>query len=883
MISFTFKAIDSHQTESNVATVSITVNPPPMPVPPEICNNDTAGCPPQVIPKLSVTQPCPDNQTQCPPSEPCNNQTSSGCPPGQPGEIPPLIEPCNNETGTGCPQFKPIPPVTEPCIGNVTEPECQTINPPIQLCEDNMTLNVTCQNPNPTIPENVPPVADAGKDQEVDEGSLVTLDASNSHDEDGNITSYSWTQTGGIDLVALTGADSSSPVFYAPQVHNDITLKFELTVTDNTGHAGTDDVDVLVKDVNNIDRIIDASGLKASLLDTRSNTAYSLKLLSYSINDTEVGVEKMDSRPDFSLNNSAVVMVTPTNASTELNVNNMRLSRLDGTDIVLNNIDKDKWIINAPVGVYILNIDAKFFPGEGIARYGATIQITGKENLVPVAKAGEDQSVKGNVSVTLDGSKSTDPDGTISTYQWIQINEKTFVTVTGVDTPNPIFISPSNLGKDANITFRLTVTDNNGANDTDDVTIFIKNTTLPKVEGSVVLNPIPDTMSVGQFYEFKGILNLSIIPDGSYIQIRNGNGEQTDELITFAPVNNDGKFTAGWTAVPREEMLSIYAAYVDISGNEIQSKIYPLKITEFKSTPGLAKQAYSTDVSPLHDDCAQKSCIEIWYNEWKKDNLNVYIMTYYQDSRTYMQDAKDAVIDLQQKLKQKTGYKNKWNFHTDTTYGFPPTYKTDTHPIDILIDLKEYAEGKCGSSDVQDFRNKKFLGYVYNDVFTNPPCDVDYATKHELIHSIGIGHTYHEGNERDGTNDMLCSREWYQLPGQGAYTCQEDKDDYVDFGKPTEFDVLAILDAYGLDGFEEPNNKSINVNFDPRTNHKYYCEPLRCEPTKANIPPTSDAGLSISARIGTKVILDGTKSFDPDGVITSYSWIQLSAPKVKSV
>ena len=100
--------------------------------------------------------------------------------------------------------------------------------------------------------------------------------------------------------------------------------------------------------------------------------------------------------------------------------------------------------------------------------------------------------MKGNVSVTLDGSKSTDPDGTISTYQWIQINEKPFVTVTGVDTPNPIFISPSNLGKDANITFRLTVTDNNGANDTDDVTIFIKNTTLPKVEGSVVLNPIPE-------------------------------------------------------------------------------------------------------------------------------------------------------------------------------------------------------------------------------------------------------------------------------------------------------------------------------------------------------------------------------------------------------
>ena len=44
--------------------------------------------------------------------------------------------------------------------------------------------------------DNLPPTADAGVDQTVNEGDTVTLDGSNSSDSDGTIAAYLWEQTG---------------------------------------------------------------------------------------------------------------------------------------------------------------------------------------------------------------------------------------------------------------------------------------------------------------------------------------------------------------------------------------------------------------------------------------------------------------------------------------------------------------------------------------------------------------------------------------------------------------------------------------------------------------------------------------------------------------
>ena len=82
-------------------------------------------------------------------------------------------------------------------------------------------------------PANTPPVANAGANQTVDAGVVVTLDGSGSADADGTISGYTWTQTGGSPAVTLSSRTVARPTFDAPAVTATTTLTFSLVVRDN--------------------------------------------------------------------------------------------------------------------------------------------------------------------------------------------------------------------------------------------------------------------------------------------------------------------------------------------------------------------------------------------------------------------------------------------------------------------------------------------------------------------------------------------------------------------------------------------------------------------------------------------------------------------------
>jgi len=93
-----------------------------------------------------------------------------------------------------------------------------------------------------------PPVADArNTDRLVDELTNARLDGSASFGTEGVIVSYAWVQTAG-PTVSLSGENTDTATFFAPDVTADTVFSFELMVTDSFGTSATDIVNVTVRE-----------------------------------------------------------------------------------------------------------------------------------------------------------------------------------------------------------------------------------------------------------------------------------------------------------------------------------------------------------------------------------------------------------------------------------------------------------------------------------------------------------------------------------------------------------------------------------------------------------------------------------------------------------
>jgi hypothetical protein len=96
---------------------------------------------------------------------------------------------------------------------------------------------------------NQSPTADAGPDQTVNEGAIVTLEGINSFDPDGDELTYFWNQIDGQTIESFS-ATSPNPRFRAPIIDNanpDVTLTFELTIEDGNGGKDSDTVVVIIE------------------------------------------------------------------------------------------------------------------------------------------------------------------------------------------------------------------------------------------------------------------------------------------------------------------------------------------------------------------------------------------------------------------------------------------------------------------------------------------------------------------------------------------------------------------------------------------------------------------------------------------------------------
>ena len=293
----------------------------------------------------------------------------------------------------------------------------------------------------PPAPANRNPVAEASPAQSVVTDMPVTLSGSgNDPDGDNNALTYSWELTGGTGIT-LSNANIAGPTF-TPTAAGVYT--FTLTVTDDDG-AGS------AADTVTITVTVPANRLPVA----EAGPAQSV----------ETGVEvtldgSMSSDPDGTIARYAWTH-TLTGGSAP------------ATPITVTGADTaGPTFTPVAAGTYTFTLTVTD-AGTPAASHTDTvvITVTVPANRLPVADAGTAQSVETGVEVTLDGSMSSDPDGTIARYAWTQ-DSGTEVTLSDPTAARPGFTAPDATGE---LVFTLTVTDDadSPASNTDTVIITV--------------------------------------------------------------------------------------------------------------------------------------------------------------------------------------------------------------------------------------------------------------------------------------------------------------------------------------------------------------------------------------------------------------------------
>jgi hypothetical protein len=114
------------------------------------------------------------------------------------------------------------------------------------------------------------------------------------------------------------------------------------------------------------------------------------------------------------------------------------------------------------------------------------------------------------------------------------------------------------------------------------------------------------------------------------------------------------------------------------------------------------------------------------------------------------------------------------------------------------------------------------------------------------------------------TNGTIVTYQWVQLSGPAASLINAPDQSQVTVGSMVQGTYNFQLTVTDNSGVKATATVKVIVN------------PAPVPPPPPNIPPVADAGPDMSVTSTAAVMLDGSNSYDPDGSIAIYSWMQIS-------
>jgi len=246
----------------------------------------------------------------------------------------------------------------------------------------NLTWNISFE-----LPANHPPVANAGQDQDVTVGSLVTLDGRNSYDPDGDLITYNWTI---IMVPSGSIADLNNPTSVMPTFTADVQGEYRISLTVNDGQA-------------------DSAPIEVVIIATLPNVA-----------------PTANAGPDQSVVTGSTVLLDGTGSfDPDGDPITYQWQILSGPEGSTASLDYPSSVtptfIADEVGQYTILLTVN--DGELDSLPDDVIVISAIPNALPVSYAGGDQIVSKNTTIQLDGRGSSDPNNDPLTYSWTIVSK----------------------------------------------------------------------------------------------------------------------------------------------------------------------------------------------------------------------------------------------------------------------------------------------------------------------------------------------------------------------------------------------------------------------------------------------------------------------------